>query len=532
MKTKVMDAMQSFSKALIGPVLFLPLSGMIQALSSIMCNTSLVAEGSVIYMIGTFINGGVSTVISNLGILFCVGIAMNLAKKRKADAAFVALMSYLIWLAANSKWLDVAGLMAEGATASDLYGTGQTIYLGFHVTDMGVFLGMILGVVVAMVHNRFIDTEFKGAFALYGNSKFVFIVMLPIVFVMALLAAYVWPVVASWIDALTGIMSSAGAFGVFLYGFLNRVLIPTGLHHLVWAPFLWSSIGDSMVINGELVSGAKSVFLALLNDPSAPMSDSTRFLTYGLMKTFGVIGVALAFIKTSKKEKRDACKAQVIPSMLTACLVGVTEPLEFSFLFAAPVLWFVYSIMDGLFQTVVYLLDVHVCATNGIIDFLVLNLPAGIGRTHWPVYVLVGLVEIVVMYFLFCLLITKLNLKTPGREDGDEVTDLAANAAEVKKQIKAGGRTETKQSAKAADAEAAQRIIEGLGGAGNILNVTNCMTRLRAELKDPSLAKDKEWFKPTGAAGMVTKGSTVQVIYGPRSDHMVSIVNDALGRDE
>lgn len=322
MKTKVMDAMQSFSKALIGPVLFLPLAGMIQALSSIMCNTSIVAEGSAIYMIGTFINGGVGTVMSNLGILFCVGITMNLAKKRKADAAFVSLISYLIWLAANSKWLSVAGLMAEGSTASDLYGTGQTIYLGFHVTDMGVFLGMILGVVVAVVHNRFIDTEFKGAFALYGNSKFVFIVMLPIVFVLALAAAYVWPVAAMAINALTGIMSTAGAFGVFLYGFLNRILIPTGLHHLVWSPFLWSSIGDSMIINGELISGAKSVFLALLSDPTAPMSDSTRFLTYGLMKTFGVIGVALAFIKTAKKNKKAACKAQVIPSMLTACLPG------------------------------------------------------------------------------------------------------------------------------------------------------------------------------------------------------------------
>ena len=532
MKTKVMDAMQSFSKALIGPVLFLPLAGMIQALSSIMCNTSIVTEGGILYMIGTFINGGIGTVMSNLGILFCVGITMNLAKKRKADAAFVSLISYLIWLAANAKWLSVAGLMAEGSTASDLYGTGQTIYLGFHVTDMGVFLGMILGVIVAVVHNRFIDTEFKGAFALYGNSKFVFIVMIPIVFALALVAAYVWPVAAAAINALTGIMSTAGAFGVFLYGFLNRILIPTGLHHLVWSPFLWSSIGDSMIINGELVSGAKSVFLALLSDPSAPMSDSTRFLTYGLMKTFGVIGVALAFIKTAKKNKKAACKAQVIPSMLTACLVGVTEPLEFSFLFAAPVLWVVYSVMDGLFQTVVYLLDVHVCATNGIIDFLILNLPAGLGRTHWPVYVLVGLVEIVVMYFLFYILITKLDLKTPGREEGDEVIDLAANAAEVKKQIRAGGKADKAEAKKAADAEAAQRIIEGLGGADNIVNATNCMTRLRVEVKDPGLVKDKDWFKPTGSAGLVSKGATIQIIYGPRAGHMVSIVNDALGRNE
>lgn len=242
MKAKVMNAMQSFSKALMGPVLFLPIAGMLQALSSVMCNTAFVSEGGILYTAGKFINGGVSAVIGNLGILFCVGVSMSLAKKKKADAAFVSLVSYLIWLAANSRWLSVAGLMAEGDTASALYGTGQTICLGYHVTDMGVFLGMILGVIVALVHNRFIDTEFKGAMAMYGNSKFVFIVLLPIVLVLALAAAYIWPVAAAAINALTGIMAGAGAFGVFLYGFLNRILIPTGLHHLVCLP---SSIPQS-----------------------------------------------------------------------------------------------------------------------------------------------------------------------------------------------------------------------------------------------------------------------------------------------
>ena len=291
MKQKVMDAMQSFSRALMGPVLFLPIAGMLQAISSVMSNTALVTEGGVVWTLGKFINGGVGAVIGNLGILFCVGIAMSLAKKRKADAAFLALVSYLVWLAANSRWLDVAGLTIAGDTASALYGTGQTICLGYHVTDMGVFLGMILGVVVALVHNRFIDTEFEGAMAMYGNSKFVFVVLLPIVLVMAVVASYVWPVAAAGINALTGVMASAGAFGVFLYGFLNRVLIPTGLHHLVWSPFLYSALGDSMIIGGEQIVGAKPVFLALLSDPSvAMMRDSARFLTYGLMKTFGVIG--------------------------------------------------------------------------------------------------------------------------------------------------------------------------------------------------------------------------------------------------
>lgn len=534
MKQKMMDAMQSFSKALMGPVLFLPIAGMIQALSSVMSNTALVAEGGIVYIIGRFINGGIGAILSNLGILFCVGVSMSLAKKRKADAAFVSLVAYLVWLSANSRWLSVAGLMIAGDTAGDLYGTGQTICLGYHVTDMGVFLGMILGVVAAQVHNRFIGTEFDGAFALYGNSKFVFIVLLPIVLVLAIVAAYVWPVAAAGINALTGVMAGAGAFGVFLYGFLNRILIPTGLHHLVWSPFLYSALGDSMMVGAEQIVGAKPVFLALLSDNTiTSMPESARFLTYGLMKTFGVIGVALAFIVTAKKEKKAATRAQVIPSTLTAVLVGVTEPLEFSFLFAAPVLWVVYSVLDGLFQMVVYLMNVRVCATNGIIDFLVLNLPAGIGRTHWPMYVAVGLVEITVVFVVFKILIEKLSLKTPGREDGEDVTDLSANAAAVKQQIRGGGSAQSGAEAAGGKLEQdALHVIEGLGGAGNIENVDNCMTRLRVQVKDAAVVKDKDWFKPTGSAGLVVKGNNIQVIYGPRVMKMRAAVEQVLERGE
>ena len=260
------------------------------------------------------------------------------------------------------------------------------------------------------------------------------------------------------------------------------------------------------------------------------MRDSARFLTYGLMKTFGVIGVAMAFISTAKKEKKAATKAQIIPATLTACLVGVTEPLEFTFLFAAPALWLVYSVLDGLFQMIVYLIGIRVCATNGIIDFLVLNLPAGIGCTHWPLYVLVGLVEIVVMYLVFRFLIVKMNLKTPGREDGEEVTDLAANAAAVKQQIRSGAAEKTAASAN--DAQTAAHIVEGLGGAENILNTDNCMTRLRVQVKDAALVKDKEWFKPTGSAGLVVKGNNIQIIYGPKVGKMRAIVDSYLGRAE
>lgn len=531
MKNNIVGAMQKFAKAMIGPVLFLPIVGMTIALTAIMTNTAFVTEGGTIWMIGKFFNGMVNTIMGNLSILFCIGIAMGLAKKKKADAAFVAVMSYIMFLGANSRWLELSGKLIEGATAGDLYGTGQTIQLGFHVTDMGVFLGMILGVLVALVHNKYCDTEFKGGFAPYGNSKLVFMVMIPIVAVFSIGITYIWPTVANGITALTGFMSTAGAAGVFVYGFLNRFLVPTGLHHLIWSPFLYSAVGDQMIINGENVIGAKPVFLALLSDPSITMMpDSARFLTYGLVKTFGVIGVALAFYVTAKKVKRANLKAQIVPSTLTAVIAGITEPLEFTFIFAAPILWFVYSVIDGLFQMITYIVGVRVCATNGLLDFLVLNLPAGIGRTHWPVYVLIGLVEIVVIFVVFKFMIEKLNLKTPGREDDDseETMDLQANAASVKKEMKD---RQNHGGEKAQDSEKAEAIIAGLGGRENILTVDNCFSRLRVDVKDISLIDDKA-LKATGAAGIVKKGTNVQVVYGLGINKIRTIVDDAMGNHQ
>ncbi|WP_313259576.1 PTS transporter subunit EIIC [Lacrimispora sp.] len=532
MRDKVVKSMQSFSKAMIGPVLFLPVVGMMIALTAIMTNTAFVSEGGLMWTVGKFFNSMLNSIMGNLSILFCVGIANGMAKKKKADASFVALMSYIMFLGANSKWLELAGKIVEGATAGALYGTGQTIQLGFHVTDMGVFLGMIIGVLVALVHNKHCDTEFKGGFAPYGNSKLVYMIMIPVIAVLSIGVTYVWPGVANGISALTGFMSTAGALGVFVYGFLNRFLIPTGLHHLIWSPFLYSAVGGQAVIGGENVVGAKPIFLALLSDPAAGMMpDTSRFLTYGLMKTFGIIGVALAFYVTAKKVKKANLKAQMIPATLTAVIAGITEPLEFTFIFAAPLLWLVYSILDGFFQMVVYLIGVRVCATNGILDFLVLNLPAGIGRTLWPLYVLVGLVEILVIFVVFKFMIEKLNLKTPGREDDetDAALDLNANTAAVKKELKAkqSGSGETEEDR----LNQGRIIVEALGGKENIVSLENCFSRLRVEVADNSRI-DEEALKGTGAAGIMKKGNDVQVVYGLSVSKMRTLVDDALEQME
>ncbi|MGP4871533.1 PTS transporter subunit EIIC, partial [Klebsiella pneumoniae] len=298
--------LQDFSKAMIGPVLYLPAIGLLIALFSMTTNRLWVDESSGLYLMGKFVSSMLWALMNHLGFLFCLGLASGLAKTRKAEAAFVAAMTWLMYLAANNSWLTLTHRLATGATNAQLYGSGQTFIFGFQVIDMGVFLGIILGCAVAFVHNRVVGIEFRGALSIYGNSKLVLIVMLPLVGMFAIATVYLWPVVELGISALTGFMKSFGAIGVFLYGFLNRFLIPTGLHHLIWSPFVFTSIGGQLLIDGQTVIGAKPIFLAeIARHPVDALSDSARFLTYGMVKIFGTAGMALAFYRTAKPENKQ-----------------------------------------------------------------------------------------------------------------------------------------------------------------------------------------------------------------------------------
>jgi PTS system arbutin-like IIC component len=521
MKKGASKGLQSFSRALIVPILFLPIVGLLMALSAVMSNPSFVPKGSAVYMAGQFIYSTVSTIITNLSIIFCVGLSFGLAKKKKAEAALVSLMSYLIFLSANSTFLQLAGKVIKGDTAADLYGTGQTVYLGFHITDMGVFIGIILGLLVAWVHNRYCDKEFGGALAIFGNTKFVFLVSSGLVCAVSILAAYVWPVIAGGISALSNFMGKSGPLGVFIYGFLNRVLIPTGLHHLVWTPFLYSPLGGQVSVGGQSVAGALPIFLAQMSDPSITSLDpSCKYLMFGMVKMFGLIGGTFAIIHCANKNKKEEVKGALVPGAVTSFLVGITEPVEFTFVFTAPLLWVVYSVIDGLFQMFAYLAGCHVCAYTGFIDFCVYNIPLGISKTGWPVFVLLGLVEAAVCYFVFKFMIIKFNMKTLGRE---ETAAEGPETAAVKKPFS--------KKAGAPDSEKAMIIIEGLGGKDNILTTESCFTRLRVSVKDPSKVNDAV-FKGTGSSGVVHDGNIVQIIYGVSVNKVRTAVDDALGNTE
>lgn len=487
--------LQDFSRAMIGPVLYLPVVGLLIALLSMTTNKLWVAEDSSLFLLGKYASSMLWAIMNNLGFFFCLGLASGLAKTRKAEAAFVAAMTWFMYLAANNSWLTLTRRLVEGSSNAQLYGSGQTFIFGFQVIDMGVFLGIILGCAVAFIHNRFVDIEFRGAFSIYGNSKLVLIVMIPLVGVFAIATVYFWPIVEHGISALTGVMKTFGAAGVFLYGFINRFLIPTGLHHLIWSPFVFTSIGGQLLIDGQTIVGAKPIFLAeIAGNTGGALSDSARFLTYGMVKIFGTAGMALAFYKTAKPENKQKLKVTLIPLIVTSFLVGITEPFEFLFIFTAPVLWLVYSLVDGFFQMLAWLLDVRVCATNGIIDFIVYNIPAGAHLTRWPVFVALGLAETATMYFIGKFLILRFRMRTPGQEQQDEALSRAASASVPAK-------------------TSGEQVILGLGGKDNVCSVGNCFTRLRVDVRDPALIQE-HILKTSGGTSVIIKGNHVQVIYG------------------
>nr|WP_314264298.1 PTS transporter subunit EIIC [uncultured Moellerella sp.] len=506
----VLKKLQDFSKAMIGPVLYLPAIGLLIALFSIATNKLWVEEGSTLWIIGKYCSSLLWAVMNNLGFFFCIGLASGLAKNRKAEATFVASMSYLMYLAGNNSWLTLTQRLAEGATNAQLYGSGQIFIFGFKVVDMGVFLGIILGVIIAFVHNKFVNKEFKGAFSIYGNSKLVMIIMIPIIGLFAISTVYIWPVVEHGISALTDFMKAFGSGGVFLYGFLNRFLIPTGLHHLIWSPFVFTSIGGQLLIDGQTIVGAKPIFLAEMAT-TGPFSDSARFLTYGMVKIFGTAGLALAFYKTAKPQYKSKVKAVLIPLIITSFLVGITEPFEFLFIFAAPLLWLVYSFIDGFYQMLAWIFDVRVSATNGFIDFIVYNIPAGIERTNWPIFVVLGLLETLTMYWVGKFLITRFNMATPGRQAEDEPEQPAIEVP--------------------ASNDVGLEVIRGLGGKENICTVDNCFTRLRVDVRDPALIQEA-LLKSTGGSAVIIKGNHIQVIYGLSVSKIKNNVNDALGLNE
>lgn len=523
MREKLMDVLQKFSKAMFIPVLILPIAGILIAVGNLFTNARLLEvipfmNNPVTTGFGTLLSGSLVSILNNLGMIFCVGLAVGLAEKKKSEAGFTALLGFLVFINAMNKFMDITGILFVG---DSLRGTGQALVLGVQILDMGVFLGIILGIVTALIHNRFCETEFNNAFQIYGGSRFVFIVLIPAVVVLAVILTFVWPFIQTGISGLGNFINRSGNFGLFLYGALERLLIPTGLHHLIYTPFLYTSLGGTAEIGGQILEGSRNIYYAEMADPTiAVLSQSVIWDARGISKMFGLIGACLAMYHTARKENRKKIKAILIPAAVTSFIAGVTEPIEFSFMFVAPILFVVHAALSGLSMVVLNLLSVRAIGPNGFIDFLLFNVPLGFAKTKWPVYILVGLIFFVLYYVVFRIVISKLNLKTLGRETAGMEMKLHTKA-EYKEKVKGekGGND---------DIDAGQ-IISALGGAENIEKVDNCYTRLRLILKDPDLADEEVLKNDTGANAVIKKGQNVQVVYGLKVNAVRKAVDSALG---
>ncbi|SFU13757.1 PTS system IIB component, Glc family /PTS system IIC component, Glc family [Kosakonia arachidis] len=499
--SRAVNALQNFGKSLFGPVLILPIVGLFIAFGNIFGNGNLAEYlpflgHPLIQNIGQLIAKSAVSVLANLALVFAVGIPVGLASRDKGYAALIGLVTFIVFINAMNVTLQMQGALAS---ASQIKAAGQSMVLGVQVLEMGVFAGILTGALSGYLYNKYSGVQFSGAMAIYSGHCFVAMIMLPVSMVLGVVMSELWPFAQHGISTLALAIKGAGPFGVAVYGFLERILVPTGLHHLVYTPFLYTELGGTADVCGSTYQGARNIYFAEIACPGVKQLSSTVVWdARGISKMFGLPAAALAMYVTAKPERKAVAKAILIPAALTSLLVGVTEPIEFSFLFVAPLLFVVHAVLTGIGMMLFSLLGVHAIGANGIIDFILYNLPLGIQKSNWPMYILVGVIMFALYFVIFRFLILHFDMKTPGREEEHEETRLYS-----KQDYQAKGNNDAMGAA----------IIAGLGGRANIEVVDNCYTRLRVTVKDTAVINEPQ-LKATGAKGVIRQGNNVQVVYG------------------
>lgn len=500
---KVKTAFQNFGRAIVDPILYLAVTGIILAIATL-CSLGSGIIADLGMLLSTATN---SAVIGNMPIIFAVGLTAGFARKQKSNAAVFGLISYLMFLYVNSAYLTLTGQLAE-AGAQGLYGTGQAMVSGLQVTDVNVFGGVLIGCFCGWLYNKLIDVKVSDYIRIYGGPRLALLAMIPLSIVFGIGVTVVWPPIASAISSASSFIAASGGLGVFIYGFLNRVLVPLGMHHFMWMPFNYSAIGGTAVVAGQSISGAANIFYAelpLIADGSLTIVDpSVRFAMFGFGKEFVTLGAVLAIIVTSRPENRKAVVAMLVPIYITAMLSGVTEPLDFMILFASPILWVAYSLFFGLGEMLLFVLGVRLLNLFGGIELLTVNLPLPMGVTKLPIYIILGVVFAAASFVVLTMVIKKLNLMTPGRS-----VEWSAEVSGDIDALESSGTMEVD----AKQQEMVQNIIDGLGGKDNIRTLGCCMTRLRVEVKDPSKVSE-ETIKKGIDKGLFKNGTNVQIVVG------------------
>lgn len=418
---RAVNALQNFGKSLYGPVLILPIVGLFIAFGNVFGNGNLaeylpLPHHPIIQNFGQLIAKSAVAILANLALVFAVGIPIGLATRDKGYADLIGLVTFIIFINAMNITLQLHGKLVD---AVEMRPAGQGMVLGVQVLEMGVFAGILIGAFAGYLFNRYSSKQFNGVMAIYSDHCFVTILAILSAILLGFVMSAVWPYAQHGISALTFAIKGARPFGVAIYGFLERILIPTGLHHLVYTPFLYTELGGTADVCGKLYHGARNIYFAEMACPSVTqLSPTVAWDARGISKMLGLTAAALAMYVTAKPEKRIAAKAILIPAAFTSFLLGVTEPLEFSFLFV------VHAVLTGLGMMLFSLLGVHAICANGVIDFLLYNLPLGIAKSNWPMYIAVGLIMSVIYFFVFRTLILYFDMPTPGREANEEETRL------------------------------------------------------------------------------------------------------------
>ena len=515
MKDKIFGVLQRVGRSFMLPIALLPVAGLLLGIGSSFTNETMLAAyglnsvihpGTLIYTILDVMSQTGSAVFNNLALLFAMGVAIGMARKEKAVAALSGAVAYIIMNTAIQAMINAAG----GVEAMPANST--TTMLGITTLQMGVFGGIVVGLGVAALHNKFYKIELPQVLAFFGGTRFVPIVSSIVYLVVGIAMFYIWPVVQSGIAALGALVLASGYAGTFIYGLLERALIPFGLHHVFYMPFWQTAVGGTAIIDGITVTGAQNIFFAELASKSTTVFSvsATRFMAGKFpFMMFGLPGAALAMYQCAKPEKKKAAGGLLLSAALTAFLTGITEPLEFTFIFVALPMYAVHCVLAGLSFMLMHILNVGVGMTfsGGLIDLVLFGVMQGNDKTHWMWVVVVGAVYFVLYYIIFRFMISKFNYKTPGRDDAEEVK--LYTRADVNARNAASG------SVPAGNDPVSALIVEGLGGADNLSDVDCCATRLRCTVKDVALVK-QDVLKASGASGVICKGDGVQVVYGPK----------------
>ena len=524
MKDKIFGVLQRVGRSFMLPIAILPVAGLLLGVGGSFTNETMLetygllkvmGPGTIPYMIFTVMSDAGNIIFANLPILFAMGVAIGMAKKEKEVAALAAVIAFFIMHASISAMITINGgkeAMLKGATAD---------VVGITSLQMGVFGGIIVGLGVAALHNRFYKIELPQVLSFFGGTRFVPIISALVYVVVGIAMFFIWPVVQQGIYSVGNVVLASGYGGTWVYGVMERALIPFGLHHVFYLPFWQTAVGGTKEVAGQMVEGAQNIFFAQLADPSVKhfFVGATRFMSgkFPLM-IFGLPGAALAMYRTAKPEKRKVVGGLLMSAALTSMLTGITEPLEFTFLFVAPVLYVIHCVFAGLAYMLMHVLNVGVGMTfsGGLIDLFLYGILQGNEKTSWIWIVVVGIGYFVVYYFMFSFFIKKFDFKTPGREDGDVVKLYTRKDVEAKK----NGEKENEN-------QLSRMICAGLGGKKNISDVDCCATRLRCTVFD-SAKVDEALLKSTGASGVIRKGLGVQIIYGPKVTVIKSDLEDYL----